>query len=98
MVFKFLSNLWLTHNKTEFTNMTKESTRKNNLVKLDITTPNKMNMEMTSHAFLNMKTVLVLHNDIQSLIEFLKEFVVIQGGGQSYMNELETIIKMNLGL
>ena len=78
--------------------MTTESTQKNNLVKLDITTPNKMNMEMTSHAFLNMKTVLVLYNDIQSLIEFLKEFVVIQGGGQSYMNELETIIKMNLGL
>ena len=98
MVFKFLSNLWLTNNKTEFTNMTKESTRKNNLVKLDITTPNKMNMEMTSHAFLNMKTVLVLYNDIQPLIEFLKDFVVIQGGGQSYMNELESIIKMNLGV
>ena len=78
--------------------MTKESTRKNNLVKLDITTPNQMNMEMTSHAFLNMKTVLVLYNDIQPLIEFLKDFVVIQGGGQSYMNELESIIKMNLGV
>ena len=94
MVFKFLSNLWITNDANEF-----DSLIQDNMIKLKIDNQNPMNnIKMTSHAFLNLKTILVFYDDTPSLINYLKEFVIIQGGGQSYVNELESIIKMNLGL
>lgn len=99
MVFKFLSNLWLTNDKNELVNIQNESNRKvHGFVKVDITTPHRRNMEITTHAFLHMKKIIVFYNDVHTLIEYLKDFVVVHGGGHSYINELESIIKMNLGV
>ena len=92
MVFKFLSNLWLTSDEHEYSTI-----KRQDLVKLNISIPSKSNVEITSHAFLNVKTILVLYSDIRIVIEYLKEFIILHGGGHSYIQDVESIIKMNLG-
>lgn len=54
--------------------------------------------EMTSHAFIHTKMILVYYNDLLTLKQYLKRFVITHGGGHSYVHEIDELIEMNLGL
>ena len=97
MVFKFLSGFTLTNEIEEFKSCGNDSDYP--VVKINLSeNTNLLHItEMTSHAFIHLKMIVVYYDDLGSLKEYLKRFLITDGGGHSYVNELDDLVEMNLG-